>query len=144
MRQAGLAAEGPLTIERVRVRPGRIELAVRVASQRYVHTTPQLIEHCLQQVPTLGMHACRNGVGPTFAAVMRSTSVPHLLEHLVIDAQTRAAHDASRVFAGTTQWSADDSLLANVSVSYEDDLAALRAVKESLAFLNAALVEVLG
>ena len=144
-----VAGEAPavnehLTIESVRVRPGRIELSVRVASQRYVCTTPRLIECCLQQAPTLGMHACRNGVGPTFSYVMRSTSVPHLLEHLVIDAQTRAANDPSRVFTGTTQWSAENPLVANIVVSYEDDLVALRSVKESLAFLNEALAEVLG
>lgn len=141
----GVTADNePLVIESVRVRPGRIELSVRVASQRYARTTSRLIECCLQQVPTLGMHACRNGAGPTFSYVMRSTSVPHLLEHLVIDAQTRAANDPSRVFTGTTQWSAEDPLVANVVVSYEDDLVALRSVKESLAFLNEALEEVLG
>ena len=138
------AANDPLAIESVRVRPGRIELSVRVANRRYASTTPQLIEYCLQKVPTLGMHACRNSVGPTFAHVMRNTSVPHLLEHLIVDAQTRVANDPARVFAGTTQWSAEDSLMATVTVSYEDDLAALRSVKESLAFLNRALTEVLG
>ena len=134
----------PLTVQSLRVRPGRIELSVRVASQRYTQTTPQLIERCLQHAPTLGAHACRNGVGPTFGAVMNGTSVPHLLEHLVVDAQTRASQSPHRVFTGTTQWSAEDSLMATVTVSYEDDLAALRSVKESLAFLNRALTEVLG
>ncbi len=138
------AVKKPLAIESVRVRPGRIELSVRVANQRYARTTPQLIEYCLRQVPTLGMHACRNDEGPTFAHVMRNTSVPHLFEHLVVDAQTRAANDPTRVFAGTTQWSAEDPLVANITVSFEDDLVALRAVKESLAFLNGALAEVLG
>ena len=134
----------PLTVQSLRVRPGRIELSVRVASQRYAQTTPQLIERCLQHAPTLGMHACRNGVGPTFGAVMNSTSVPHLLEHLVVDAQARASQSPQRVFTGTTQWSAEDPLMANVAVSYEDDLAALRALKESLAFLNSALEELDG
>ncbi len=139
-----LAAQDPIAIESLRVRPGRIELTVKVASQRYANTTPQLIERCLQHAPTLGMHACRNGVGPTFGAVMNSTSVPHLLEHLMVDAQTRAAQSPQRVFAGTTQWSAESPLVANIAVSYEDDLAALRALKESMAFLNGALRELLG
>ncbi len=139
-----LAAQDPIAIESLRVRPGRIELTVKVASQRYANTTPQLIERCLQHAPTLGMHACRNGVGPTFGAVMNSTSVPHLLEHLMVDAQTRAAQSPQRVFTGTTQWSAESPLVANIAVSYEDDLAALRALKESMAFLNGALRELLG
>ncbi len=134
----------PLTVQSLRVRPGRIELSVRVASRRYTQTTPQLIERCLQHAPTLGAHACRNGVGPTFGAVMNGTSVPHLLEHLVVDAQTRASQSPQRVFTGTTQWSAEDPLVASIAVSYEDDLAALRALKESLAFLNSALEELDG
>ncbi len=134
----------PLTVQSLRVRPGRIEFSVRVANQRYACTTPQLIERCLQHAPTLAMHACRNGVAPTFGAVMEGTSVPHLLEHLVVDAQTRAAQSLQRVFTGTTQWSAEDPLVANIAVSYEDDLVALRALKESVAFLNDALRELAG
>ncbi len=138
------AGQEPLAIESLRVRPGRIELSTRVASQRYANTTPQLIERCLQYAPTLGMHACRNGVGPTFGAVMNNTSVPHLLEHLIVDAQARAAQSPQRVFTGTTQWSAQCPLVANIAVSYEDDLVALRALKESLAFLNGVLRESVG
>ena len=75
---------------------------------------------------------------------MKRTSTPHLLEHLVIDAQTRAAKDASRVFTGTTQWSAENELVANVAFSYEDDLVALDALTRSLEFLNRALIKLRG
>ena len=114
----------PLRALRVRVRPDRVEVLVAVAAKRYAQTDEMLAEECLRYVPTLGQHACRNEVGPLFAAVLKCTSTPHLLEHLVIDAQ----------------WSAEDNLLANVAFSYEDDLVALDALKHALEFLNGVLI----
>lgn len=133
--------ELPLRALRVRVRPDRVEVEVAVAARRYAQTDPELITECLHRAPTLGQHACRNSVGPVFASVMKSTSTPHLLEHLIIDTQTRAAKDPDRVFTGTTQWSAGDGLIAQVAFSYEDDLVALDALNRSLAFLNGVLIE---
>lgn len=135
------SGELPLCALRVRVRPDRVEVEIVVAAERYAQTDSKLIAECLGHVPTLGQHACRNSVGPVFAAVMRSTSTPHLLEHLIIDAQTRAAKDPNRVFTGTTQWSAGDGLIAHVAFSYEDDLVALDALNRSLSFLNGVLID---
>lgn len=132
--------ELPLRALRVRVRPDRVEVEVAVAARRYAQTDSELIAECMRRVPTLGQHACRNSVGPVFASVMRNTSTPHLLEHLIIDAQTRAAKDPNRVFTGTTQWSAGGVLMAHVAFSYEDDLVALDALNRSLAFLNGVLI----
>lgn len=135
------SGELPLRALRVRVRPDRVEVEVAVAARRYAQTDPELITECLRRAPTLGRHACRNSAGPVFASVMKSTSTPHLLEHLIIDTQTRAAKDPDRVFTGTTQWSAGDGLIAQVAFSYEDDLVALDALNRSLAFLNGVLIE---
>lgn len=139
--EGACSGELPLRALRVRVRPDRVEIEVAVAARRYAQTDPELITECLRRAPTLGRHACRNSVGPVFASVMKSTSTPHLLEHLIIDAQTRAANDPDRVFTGTTQWSAGDGLIAQVAFSYEDDLVALDALNRSLAFLNGVLIE---
>ena len=139
--EGACSGELPLRALRVRVRPDRVEVEVAVAARRYAQTDPELITECLCHAPTLGQHACRNGVGPVFASVMKNTSTPHLLEHLIIDAQTRAAKDPDRVFTGTTQWSAGDGLIAQVAFSYEDDLVALDALNRSLAFLNGVLIE---
>ena len=128
------SGELPLRALRVRVRPDRVEVEIVVAAERYAQTDSK-------HVPTLGQHACRNSVGPVFATVMRGTSTPHLLEHLIIDAQTRAAKDPNRVFTGTTQWSAGDALMAHVAFSYEDDLVALDALNRSLSFLNGVLID---
>lgn len=138
--EGACSEELPLRALRVRVRPDRVEVEVAVAAGRYAQTDSDLIAECLCRVPTLGQHACRNSVGPVFASVMRNTSTPHLLEHLIIDAQTRAAKDPNRVFTGTTQWSAGDDLVAHVAFSYEDDLVALDALNQSLAFLNGVLI----
>lgn len=139
--EGACSGELPLRALRVRVRPDRVEVEVAVAARRYAQTDPELITECLHRAPTLGQHACRNSVGPVFASVMKSTSTPHLLEHLIIDTQTRAAKDPDRVFTGTTQWSAGDALMAQVAFSYEDDLVALDALNRSLAFLNGVLIE---
>lgn len=139
-----MTAQGKVTFDRLTVLPDRIEALVRINDPKARTTSPSLIEAILAQYPTLPLHACRNDAGPTFGAVMNQTSVPHLLEHLVIDIQTRqlaqdpAAQslEESTVFTGTTQWSADDPNLAIVRVSFRDDLVALSALKKALHLIN--------
>lgn len=136
------ATQSPLAVEAIRVRADRIELTVRIASLRYAKTDSDLIAACLQRTPSLALHTCRNEKGPTFGDVMYSTSVPHLLEHLVVDAQTRLSTDSSRIFVGTTEWDverneqSDGPLFAKIALSYEDDVVALAAIKNSAEFLN--------
>ncbi len=134
----------PLSVEHVRVRADRVEATVRVADPRYRMTDATLTHRVLARCPSLVHHACRNDEGPLFSAVMDHTSVPHLLEHLIIDAQTRAAHDVHRVFVGTTQWCAGEEALALVSVSFEDDLTALSALRDAVARLNDDLIALRG
>ena len=138
--QGSAGGEYALRVETLRVRTGRIEASVRVSSARFKNTQSALVAACLERFPTIASHSCRNGVGPTFGHVMNATSVPHLLEHLVIDAQARATKNEDAVFTGTTQWSAEDPLVATVSVSYLDDLVALSAFKQAAAFLDDALL----
>ena len=123
-----------IALERLSVLPDRIEAEVRVLDPAYRTTSPELIAQVLVRFPTVRYHACRNETGPTFSAVMENTSLPHLLEHLVIDIQTRAHADP--VFTGTTQWSATMSDVAIVRVSFYDDLIALGAFKQALHFIN--------
>ena len=78
-----------IALERLSVLPDRIEAEVRVLDPAYRTTSPELIAQVLVRFPTVRYHACRNETGPTFSAVMENTSLPHLLEHLVIDIQTR-------------------------------------------------------
>jgi len=114
---------------------------VRVLDPAYRTTSPELIAQVLIQFPTIPFHTCRNEAGPTFSAVMENTSLPHLLEHLVIDIQTRAHAEredeaTDPVFTGTTQWSVTMRDVAIVRVSFYDDLIALGAFKQALHFIN--------
>ena len=130
-----------IALERLSVLPDRIEAEVRVFDPAYCTTSPELIAQVLVQFPTVPFHTCRNEAGPTFSAVMENTSLPHLLEHLVIDIQTRAHAEredeaTDPVFTGTTQWSATMRDVAIVRVSFYDDLIALGAFKQALHFIN--------
>lgn len=154
MRAAPLPAETSLSmqdkviLEHLTVLPDRIEATVRIADARYRSTTPELMAKVTERFPTMPYHACRNGVGATFGAVMEQTSVPHLLEHLVIDIQTHEhAKDERRAsdqiaFTGTTQWSAEDPAVALVRVSFLDDLVALGAFKEAVYFINRSIMAI--
>lgn len=151
----GGASAGPIRVERMEVRRGH--LVCRVAFGRAPRvTSPQLMSHVLAVVPTLAQHACVNERGTTFAAVMDCTPLPHLLEHLVVDLQVRAESGRWRTLpgaapsvsphvagatrdhpiVGTSEWLDEVAGIARIDVSFADDLVALRAMRDSVAFLN--------
>lgn len=134
----------PLRVGSIRVRADRIEIQVGVQSEKYAYTDKALMQRVLENYPSLALHACRNHKGTLFSDVMNDTSIPHLLEHMVVDGQTRAARDEQRIFTGTTQWDTRDRLKAHVVVSYEDDLVALRVLNECVSYLNEILSELRG
>lgn len=121
----------------IRVRPDRLVLTVQCAPGVRA-TTPALAKALVAAAPTLPAHACVNECGPTFGAVLGRTSVPHVLEHLIIDAQARAVGEGA-TFVGTTTWLDEAAGTARVEVSYTDDLMALAAVKRALSLLNGLL-----
>lgn len=120
----------------IAVRTDRLVLTVRLASETPRETTPAMARALTAAVPTLPHHACVNDKGATFGAVLDATAVPHVLEHLIIDAQARASVPAAPTFVGTTTWIDRAAGVARVEVSYRDDLIALAAVKDALATLN--------
>ena len=126
-------------VEEVRVLPGRIVAEVLVDARART-ATPELAAALLERFPTLAEHSCVNDEGGTLAAVLDHTSVPHLLEHLVIDLQTRAAGAADDVFVGTTEWVREREGRARVQVSFTDDLVALRALTQATRLLNELLL----
>lgn len=130
-----------LAIERLTVRAGRLVCDVAVAPGAARMTSPQLAERIRAAFPNVARHACVNDEGPTFGAVMDHTSLPHLLEHLVIDLQTAAAPpDCETVFVGTTEWTDELSGKARIQVNFTDDLVALRCFLDAADFLNGAVV----
>lgn len=129
-----------LSIDRLTVRADRLVCEVSVAPGARRFTTPELLARVCAQHPNLPRHACVNDEGDTFGAVMERTSLPHLLEHLVIDLQAQEASDEDAVFVGTTEWLDEFAGRARVEVSFIDDLVALRAFRDATAFLNLAVI----
>ena len=129
-----------LEFRSIRVMTGRIVCEIEISDAAKRYATPALADALCAQRPNLGQHSCVNDQGAPFAAIMGETSVPHLLEHLVIDIQTERCSDAFAVFVGTTEWLDEEAGLAKVQVSFADDLEALRALREASRILEAAVI----
>jgi hypothetical protein len=125
-----------ISVESLHVKRDRVVAHVRTGSPVKVLTTPRLMQAICAVHPDLPRHACVNGVGPTFSVVMNRTTLPHLLEHLVVDLQVRACADPDRVFTGTTRWVDRPAGLARVEVSFADDLVAIRAFRDAAELIN--------
>lgn len=137
--QGAAPAQPPLSVERLTVRADRIVCEVVLAPDAARVTTPALAARVRAAFPDIDRHACRNEEGRTFGAVIEHTSVPHLLEHLVIDLQAHAAPPGAPPFTGTTELLDAACTRARIEVSYLDDLVALRAFKDAVGFVNANL-----
>ena len=136
----------PIRVQRIIVRKDRTVCYVALDPQAPRVTTPDLAQRLVARVPTLPQHDCVNEKGPTFGDVMAHTSIPHVLEHLVIDLQTRqAAHSTdprmqARVFRGTTEWINISEGRAKIELDYADDLVVLKALTDSVDILNDVLL----
>jgi hypothetical protein len=131
----------PLSIRRFVVKPDRVCCYIEVSDERYVATRPSLIAQVLRTYPHLLEHTCVNDKGDTFAAVAARTSVAHLVEHMVIEEQTRLEPpDAPmRIYTGMTKWVDRGARVARIDVSFADDLVALRAFNRAVDVLNEVL-----
>lgn len=129
-----------IAVPKIEVFPGRLRLLVRLSADAPRFTDEALIAKAYDEHPTLSVHSCINAKGPTFGDVAVGTSLPHLLEHLVIAEQVRlTSEDAT--FVGTTNWADGGPAegAAIVEVSFMDDLQAFEALRNALAFLNSAM-----
>ena len=133
-----------LRIERMTVRADRIVCEAELSPQAPRTTTPALAARIRAAFPGIEGHACINGEGDIFGAVIDHTSLPHVLEHLVVHLQASAAaaerpgtDDA--VFVGTTEFTDAARRRARIEVSFADDLVALSAFRQAAAFLNDAV-----
>lgn len=141
MTQASPKRFGALALERATVGKGRLTLLVRLAPDFPRTTDAAMARRILAARPTLAYHTCVNAQGPTFGDVIANTPLPHVLEHVIIDEQTRdAATLTDATFVGTTEWLDEEAGLARVEVNFADDLVALRAVRNALTFVNGKVV----
>ena len=134
--------ESSVKVDRISVKKDRISVLVRLSAHAPRTTWPRLVQEAELAFPGLLAHACVNDVGPMFGDVAECTSVPHMLEHLVIHLQVVHPQTPAHVMlAGTTEWLDEAQGLARVEVNYADDLVALGALQEALAFLNERMVD---
>lgn len=126
-----------LAVERVTFERDRMALLVRVPEGVDACLGPRGAARLLAARPSLAFHTCLNAEDAPFAEVLARTSLPHALEHLVIDLQAaNPACAADATFVGTTEWLSKRDGLARVTVNFIDDLIALGALKDALALLE--------
>lgn len=154
-----LRSAAALVVERMTVKTGRLVCDVIVAPHAPRMTNPELAARIREAFPDIERHACVNDEGDTFGVVLDHTSLPHVLEHLVIDLQAHAQEEhhgethassavtpaqhstrARDVFVGTTTWTDRRTGKAHIEVSFTDDLVALRAFRDATHFLNSIMV----
>lgn len=100
-----------------------------------------LIADLLPRFPNILSHTCVNERGETFMSVAANTSIPHVLEHLVIDEQARLDESSNKVvFVGKTAWLNRPERKACVQVSYADEHIARQALAVAQRELNDALL----
>ena len=132
--------DDPIKTNAITVRTGRMVFEVEIENPAYRNTTPKLAAFVSGQFPDLPHHACVNDKGHTFGDVIEATSVPHLLEHLIISNQVRNHVMGDLLFMGTTEWVNEEAGIACIEIGFKDDLAALRAFNEATRFLNMAVL----
>ncbi len=126
-----------LTLLRLTVAEDRVSALVKTAVP---FTFPGLSAAAEQQFPDLPLHPCVNDCGPQFGAVMAATSLPHLLEHIVISLQAADPLTPDELpLLGTTVWLDRRQGLARVEVTFGNDLVVLRAFRDGCQFLNETL-----
>ncbi len=133
-----------LSICRIDVHEDRMVCEVQISPGASRMSNPRMAAWLLRRLPTLRQHACVNDKGTTFSAVMDETSLPHVLEHVAIDLQVRADDSPEggarcAAYVGVTEWVDERAGVARVSISYTDDLVALRALRDGAALVNEAL-----
>jgi hypothetical protein len=127
-----------LCVRSIEVKRDRMVCLVQVCD-RWHYTTSKLAALACKEYPHMPFHTCVNSHGSTFGDVIKHTSIPHLLEHLVIDLLVQRNVDRSNrsfVFAGTTEWIDEGHGTAQVQIKIQDDIKALQALKDAVAIIN--------
>ena len=120
-----------IQIKEITVKKYRIVCALEIFGDKYSNT--KLKEQILKDFPSLKFHKCKNAKGLPFKDALGDTSIPHILEHMIIDNQSQYTND---VLFGTTQWINEECGISKIELSYTDDIVCLRAIKQSVEKLN--------
>lgn len=130
----------PIRLVSVAVKRGRLVCELVIPDERRRFSTPRLASYVETNYPDIARHACVNESGRQFGAVMQSTSIAHLLEHIAIDEQVHDSENDDALFVGTTEWLDEQAGRARIQLSFRDDLSALEAFNKALQFLNIAVI----
>lgn len=126
-----------LTVERIAFARDRMDVLVSVEGGTSCHLDPSAAAFLMHERPTLARHACLNNENAPLAKELESSSLAHVLEHLIIDFQAEDTQ-ADFTFCGTTEWIDKPVGRARIQVNYKSDLAALKALKSACALLKEA------
>ncbi len=116
----------------------RVKLVVEMPDpNRYsTENAPHIRRSLFKLFPRLAKHRCDNENGYTFSKECRSTEIPHLLEHLIIELQSQV--QTTRILRGETQWNwrIDPRGRFHVYVDYENEHLVLGAIRLAERIIN--------
>ena len=129
-------------IERVEVGARDVEALVRVCDPTWLRTSfaPGFAERALALLPGLARHTCESGSAHGIRAELVDTETPHALEHVAFELM--ALSGSPRTLKGETVWdfATDGRGVFHVRLGYDDDLAALGALRYGAAIMEWLLV----
>jgi len=109
----------------------RVKLVVEMSDPNCYTTkqAPHIPRLLFKLFPHLARHRCDNDNGFTFRQECRSTEIPHLFEHLIIELQGQV--HGSGTLKGETQWNwrVDPKGRFHVYVEYENEVLVLGAIR---------------
>ena len=110
---------------------------VQVKPSRPCYTDQEIAQWVRQAYPELEYHQCLNEWEEPLWNALSHTSMPHVLEHILITEQVRSTdEDDSTQFLGTTRWLNEAEGIARIDVHYTSDIMVLEAYKQALNFLE--------
>jgi hypothetical protein len=82
-------------------------------------------------MPRLAYHTCHNGKGKSFREECKSTEIPHLFEHVIIELQLMAQQNPDDHLCGETEWNwqVDPYGRFRVTVDYHDEMLAFASIR---------------
>lgn len=109
----------------------RVKLVVEMSDPNCYSTkhAPHIPKLLFKLFPHLSHHHCDNDNGFSFRRECRSTEIPHLFEHLIIELQGQALR--SGTLKGETQWNwrVDPKGRFHVYVEYSNEMLVLGAIR---------------
>ncbi len=109
----------------------RVKLVVEMPDPNCYTTehAPHIPKLLFKLFPHLSYHHCHNDNGFSFRRESRSTEIPHLFEHLIIELQGQVLR--SGTLKGETQWNwrVDPKGRFHVYVEYKNELLVLGAIR---------------